>query len=281
MAIYGNDKHATRQKAWSAGLGYTDSPTITYTPVQGEKFASRLMTSIPQVTLFQLSQSGWGIDQLLECCVQRVNGIPNVPIAGMRDTNRVQDPRFRRVATLLRAVQDAGLLVFAIEGSSDGDRTVYLRNTPDLNGLEDERRELRELLGYSGGPVGSLKLVPAPFKTSQDELAMQTRSLLGVMSALSRGVSVPSKHVSRRLAANFATATGPADLPDEGGWLHVGYSVLPNPEAYVQIFYKGYWFHIDECDISSKRTFALLDYLFSLQQTEKGQALPVITVPAR
>ena len=49
----------------------------------------------------------------------------------------------------------------------------------------------------------------------------------------------------------------------------------------MQVFHKGYWFYIDESDVSSKRTFALLDYLFSLQQTEKGPDLPVVTVPAR
>ncbi|HOW71045.1 MAG TPA: hypothetical protein PKY77_10625 [Phycisphaerae bacterium] len=47
------------------------------------------------------------------------------------------------------------------------------------------------------------------------------------------------------------------------------------------VFYKGHWFYIDESDASSKRTFALLDYLFSLQQTEKGPDLPVVTVPAQ
>lgn len=281
MAIYGNDKHPTRQRTWGASLGYTDSPTITYTPVQGEKFANRMMTAIPEMTILQLCQSGWGIDQLLECCVQRINGISNLPLAGIRDSNRPEDPRFRRVATLLRAAQDAGLLLFAIETAPGGEKAVYLRAAPEPRGLEDARRELRELLGYSDGPVAALKLVPAPFKTGPDELAMQTRSLLGVMWALARGVAVPAEHVKRGWADDYRPATQPEGDEDKAQWLQVGCSVLPRPDAYVQVFYKGHWFYIDESDTLSKRTFALLDYLFSLQQTEKGQDLPVVTVPAK
>lgn len=279
MAVYGNDKHATRQQGWGAGLGYTDSPTITYTPVQGEKFADRMMTAIPQTTIFQLCQSGWGIDQLLECCVQWINGIPNASNTGLRESKRPADPRFGRVAALLRAAQDAGLLVFAIEAGQGDGKTVHLRAAPDPRGLEEDRRELRELLGYSGGPVGSLKLVPAPFKTNPDELAMQTRSLLGVMSALARDVEVPEEHVKRGWAVDFG-CQGEA-MEEQPKWLQVRCSALPQGDAFAQVFYKGHWFYIDEADATSKGTFALLDYLFSLQQTEKAQDKPVITVPAK
>ena len=277
MAIYGNDKHASQQRSWGASLGYTDSPTITYTPVQGEKFANRMMTAIPQTTVFELCESGWGMDQLLECCVQRINGIPNVSIAGVRDSTRPQDPRFKRVATLLRALQDAGLLVFAVETPPSGDKAVYLRTAADVRGMEEDRRELKDLLGYAE-IVTKLKLVPAPFKAGPDELAMQTRSLLGVMWALSRGVAVPSEHLERGWTDDCA---GGGESEEETRWLQVGCSVLPRSDAFVQVWYKGHWFFIDESDASSKRTFALLDYLFSLQQTEKGPDLPVVTVPAK
>lgn len=278
MAIFGNDKHPTQQQTFGAGVGYTDSPTITYTPVQGERFANRMMTAIPETTIFQLCESGWGIDQLLECCVQRINGIPNVSIAGVRDSNRPRDPRFDRVATLLRGVQDAGLLVFAMETSPGGEKVVYLRTASGLSGMERERQELRELLGYSQ-VITNLKLIGAPFTVAPNELAMQTRSLLGVMWALSRGVTVPDEHIR----CGWADGDEGQDENDEGlmKWLQVRCGVLPRASAFVQVFYKGHWFFIEESDASSKRTFALLDYLFSLQQTEKGQDLPVVTVPAK
>jgi hypothetical protein len=278
MSYYGNDKHPTRQQGFDAGLGYTDSPTITYAPVQGEKFANRLMTAIPETTIFQLCASGWGIDQLLDCCVQRINGISNASIAGMRDSGRSQDPRFRRVTTLLRAVQDAGLLVFAVEDPSGSAKGVYLQAAPDSHGMDEERRELRDLLGYSG-VITKLKLVASPFKVGPDELAMQTRPLLGVMGALSQGVAVPNEHVKCGWTDDCqAQAPGEAE---ETKWLQVRCGVLPRCDAFVQVFYKGHWFYIEESDASSKRTFALLDYLFSLQQTDKGQDLPVVTVPAK
>jgi hypothetical protein len=135
MAIYGNDKHPTRQQSWSAGLNYRDSPTITYSPVQGEKFADRMMTSIPETTIFQLCQSGWSIDQLLECCVQMINGVSNSSVGQAGVSNGVRDPRFARVAALLKEIQDAGLLVFAIQAGATGGKEVVLHSTPDLIGM--------------------------------------------------------------------------------------------------------------------------------------------------
>jgi hypothetical protein len=51
------------------------------------------------------------------------------------------------------------------------------------------------------------------------------------------------------------------------------------PDAFAQVFYNGYWFYIPKSDWRSKRTFALLTYLFSLQATEAGEG-PLVTIPA-
>jgi hypothetical protein len=49
-------------------------------------------------------------------------------------------------------------------------------------------------------------------------------------------------------------------------------------EAHVAIRNRGYWFYIDDRDVDSKRTFAIMQILLSL--TESGEAArgPVVTI---
>jgi hypothetical protein len=105
---------------------------------------------------------------------------------------------------------------------------------------------------------------------------MQTRSLLATMYALAQRVPVPAEHVRDHQAATLLSA----EVPESASpWLCVEHSRLPQADPFAQVFYNGYWFYIDKSDWSSKRTFALLTYLFSLQSTAKGQTVPLLTVP--
>ena len=55
---------------------------------------------------------------------------------------------------------------------------------------------------------------------------------------------------------------------------------MPVRDAMAQVFYRGYWFYVPRTDWASKRTFALLTYLYSLQATGGSSQLPVVTVQA-
>ncbi len=52
--MQGNDQQPSRRQAWVASLGYTESPTMRYTPVQGEKLADRMTTATPETAILQL-----------------------------------------------------------------------------------------------------------------------------------------------------------------------------------------------------------------------------------
>ncbi|MBW2452714.1 MAG: hypothetical protein JRF07_10220, partial [Deltaproteobacteria bacterium] len=56
---------------------YTDRPTITYSPLSGEKFTKSLMTPIPVPGILFLLQSGYPADYIFRICVHTVNGIEN------------------------------------------------------------------------------------------------------------------------------------------------------------------------------------------------------------
>lgn len=274
-AVYGVDSYATALESWEANLNYTDSPTITYTPVSGDEFASRVMARIPAETIIYLSESGWGIERLFECCVQRINGLANQPIHEVKHARPPRGDEFHRVAELMQEAQDAELLRFAVERDADG-KATYLHAAPPPQEWKDKRNELRDLLDLPQEGSGRWKLTTNSVKREPDELAVQTRSVLGTMYALAQGIPVPDEHLQK-----CQVTSAPADVGQPPPkWLRVQHSPLPQAEALVQVFYRGYWFYIDDSDWSSKRTLSLLTYLFSLQSTNKGQAAPLLTVPA-
>jgi len=261
---------------WDANLSYRDSPTITYTPLTGEEFASRVMAPIPPTTIMYLTQSGWSIDRLLEICVQQINDVGNAPIHEVAHAEPPDASRFLQLAKLLKRAQDAGCLRFGIESVADPGAT-YLYLPPVQAAMQSEAMQLRELLGLPSETAQKLKLTGNAVRTDPNEVAMQTRSLYACMYALAQGIPVPAEHVRGGQASTRPSRAGDEDVPR---WLRVAYSPLPQIDPFAQVFYNGYWFYIDKSDWSSKRTVALLTYLFSLQSTAKGQGEPLLTVPA-
>jgi hypothetical protein len=261
---------------WDANVDYTDSPTITYTPISGEEFSRRVMAPIPPTTIIYLSESGWSIDRIFDCCVQQINDVGNAPVHELDEPGPVDTSRFQRVAALLKKIQDAGYLRSDIERAANENET-YLYMPPPPPELEAEAKELRELLGLPEGPPGKVLLRLSGVRMQPNEVAMQTRSLLAAMYALARTIPVPAEHAGRLPAASCPSA----EEPETGcQWLRVEHSRLPQINPFAQVYYDGYWFYVDNSDWSSKRTFALLTYLFSLQATAKGETGPLLTVPA-
>jgi len=56
---------------------YADKPTITYSPMIGERFVKSLMTPIPPGVVLSLIQAGWGADAVFRVMVSSVNGVQN------------------------------------------------------------------------------------------------------------------------------------------------------------------------------------------------------------
>jgi len=51
--------------AVGTGAGYAEQPTVTYAPLQGEQFASRLLEEINFATFLLLLRGGWDVDVLM------------------------------------------------------------------------------------------------------------------------------------------------------------------------------------------------------------------------
>lgn len=61
------------------GASYSEEPNFSYTPVQGEQFAKRVVSDVDPATLGLLLRSGWPIDRVLRLLAQRLGGLANEP----------------------------------------------------------------------------------------------------------------------------------------------------------------------------------------------------------
>ena len=59
------------------GLSFTERPSISYAPLQGEKFVKQLLSPLSLETLVLMYHSGWSVERVFNCCVQRLNGVRN------------------------------------------------------------------------------------------------------------------------------------------------------------------------------------------------------------
>jgi len=251
---------------------YTDRPTITYMPLTGDRFLQGLLTPIDPTKIFALVQAGFPADFVLELGVDTLNGLRNRATGfGAR---RQSDPEFFRAIAALREIQDAGAI-----GLRTGDgpiASLFFRTDLVDENVQARLEELRELLGLSPGR-SEYGLMVSPLRGGDDELAINTRSLSQVLSALSLGVEVPPDHQERRLT--------PPILPDaaaeEQPLLRIRGGPSHPPDAFVAVPYEGQWFWIENDDWRSKRTFSSILFLFTLTNTDSKDRAPLLTIPAQ
>ena len=64
-----------------------------------------------------------------------------------------------------------------------------------------------------------------------------------------------------------------------GRLLKVKYATERPADAIVQVHYRDRWYWIDDRDIASKRTFALVMIFSTLSETGTHESLPLVTIP--
>ncbi len=130
---------------------FTDRPTITYTPLTGQKFLRGLMTPIEPKNIFFMLQSGYAADFVLGLTVESLNGLHNRSNAG--GSAREADPEFVRVLQLLREVQAAGAVGMRVEVDKTKDATavMFFRRDNVPPEILDKIAEIRRLLMFPEG----------------------------------------------------------------------------------------------------------------------------------
>jgi len=270
------------------GLMYAEKPTITYSPLAGDKFATRMMTPIPLDSVILLTQTGWSDDRLLLLVLQRANDVFNAPTAtGPTPAHKPDYESFADLADRLHRLQAAGLAglnwATADPGAHPPGRRLEFwlhppadSHSPLASDVAAVRRHLDLQPGREDFPVTEY-----PFKRQPDQVGLLSRSLLAVLYFLSQSVEPPESDVQAHLVATTLDDDGrPFDWRRVTGRVMAIHSQQDRPQnAYVTVAYRGSWFYIADDDHSSKATFGLLNFLFSLTAESGRGGSPLLTLP--
>jgi hypothetical protein len=269
-------------------LGYSEHPTVTYSPLTGDQFAERLLSPIPLDSIMLFAQSGWNVERLLLVTALRVNDLFNSPAStGPTPERAPQYEPFVEFAERFRHLQQAELVGLNWErkghdtNAPGRDPRFWIGMPADTNSpLTADVIAVRRMLGLPPGQ-DDFKLSAFPFKRQPDGLGIRCRSLLGVLYFLSTAVEPPAPHVKAGLLTVTRDENGqPFDWSKFTGKVMSIHSRKDRPaDAAVAVPYRGWWFYLADNDQNSKITFNLLNILFQLQATTASGKSPVLTLP--
>lgn len=266
----------TNSQSAGAGARFIDRPTITYSPLSGEKFARSLMTPIPPPAILSLIQANYPVDLVLRLCVHSVNGIRNR--FGGAARARPADPEFHPLLERLRRLQASGIIGLRVHKTNGNEATLMtLRAKMDEETAADSLA-VRTMLGLDP-KAQEFAVAYASIPKDDRELAILSRSILEIIIDLASYIDVPEVHVEEKRVNPTLIEEGPADRL-LGPLIRIHNSRTEPADAFVAVPYKGYWFWIDDRDLPSKRMFSFLMFIFTLVETGGKEGAPIVTIPA-
>lgn len=270
-----SDGVVTERSAGLGGrLGFAEQPTLTFVPLRGEAFMARFLSRLDLSTLILLYHSGWDIERVFRLCVDNLNEVVNVTGAtGSLKSPRQSHDRFRSLMRLLRRLRLEGAVDLGYVGTSTATAPVIA-----LSRTSPSARRFRGLLKLDPART-TYRLELGTLAEARDPgaVVVGTRSVMGILFFLSRGVDVPD--------ADFAQVSGnrpiapPVDSPHPSLFRLRVSDIEPQTQP-LRTYYRGHWFYIDDADRSSKQTLTLLSQLFSIQSGAASALAPVLTLPA-
>jgi len=282
---YGMENQVNASMSWAwpmpstsareAGIGgysrYSDKPTITYTPLSGQKFTKNLLTPIPPVAVVSLIQNGWPMDLIFALTVKTVNGVRNSSVGGgSSDSDKAE---FKQLVEALRTVQLAGVTDIRLDKVDDKEAVVMVISDESAKETYREQTETVRRILKIRPDVGTYNIVLGSIARNDTEIALLTRSMLEIMFEMGARIEVPDKHVAEKRVKATEPLAGIALMQTR---IHSG---LEKPrDVFSAVKYQGYWFWIDNTDISSKRNFALLMIFMSLTESEQKTGAPLFSI---
>ena len=268
---YGTAFDSSNTASLGASGRFTDRPTITYTPKTGTDYLTSLLKPIKPSSLLALIQSGYDARLLFTWAVEAINGLHNYSV-GARG-NRLPDPEFYEFVDRLGKLQTSGGIAFeqSTDPATKDKVIVFFRNVSASDSELEEGKRAREVVGLNTERE-KFRVVYSPFAFEDDVLAIQTRSILQIMSAMSGFVDVPDSkstqafegyELSSETISPFFVHSGP-DKPEN---------------SFASVSYDDYWYWIEPTDLQSKRIFTLMLFLTTLTSTGGDENNPVLTIP--
>lgn len=244
----------------STGASYTDSPIISYTPLDDSSYTNRLLSSLSLQNINILLQSSWSINRVFRLVLQQAGHAVNASSAARPTSSHApQYKAFLEVTSLFRRWQrNDQLLTGYSEKDGIASLTLYLNKTARI------RKQDRLLLTKAGIELFENKIVFSSAPSDHENLII-TRSTLGILSYLSKSVLVPENDVKNHLVALTYEKGKVFDWPSVlNGMMKINSSSTEPTQASIAIPYLNSWYYIDMTDSDSKQTLILLTNIIGL-----------------
>ena len=308
----GSSSNISRSFGIGPSLSYSDSPTISYIPVESAEFATQVQTPVTISQLLIPYSSGYYSEIsdfifIARIIFDSIGDLSNA--ATLVTTKTIEMPVYDEYYDMLGLIRDLRLQgALEIRQTVIKDMTtIHLKFNTRKDANSSKAKRLKKFLNvpadsdsiYLSESISNCVVpeIEEPFSPTSkkyfksDCLAtkavhVELRSILQVGRFLSWGVNVPSEHIKAGYALELQYPDGRVfDTTRLMNHLFKIYSTQTEPsdtEAYVKTNYRNYWFYIKNSDIDSKITFTFLQRLMTLIAGTQGSVpnnAPVLTIP--
>jgi hypothetical protein len=269
-----------------ANFAFSEFPTITYQPLQGEKFTRHLYSEVPAELFLAAANSGWAIDLMMLIGVERFGSAENMTFGVVRsEKQRASDlgnlERFARTIELLFLLVDAKLIeVNRVVGDEKNGTETEHHLVIDHVVPEDLRplvTELRQLIGIRSG--NRFKITSRTTELGADEISVQTRSVMAMVKYMARGIEIPAAHLEAGWVIDYGLQT--IESMDRLFPFRVHSSRARPHNAFAAVRYQDYWYSVDQADIVSKRSLEHLMIFYQINAPVSEDSAPLLTLPTR
>jgi len=253
---------------------YANRPTVTYSPLTGEKFAKSLMGPIQISAILSLIQSGYQANNVFRVFIQSINGLEN-RYSGRHSSNA----GFYQLIEKMKQIQDEG--AFGVRfGRVNGEEILIIifREKNDEK-IETDITEFKNMLGLDP-QTSEFRVLYGSIQTNNKEIAILSRSMLQVLNDLSYYIEVPELDVSEN-RVNPGLKNEVVDGVPVQPLIKIFCSSKKPADAFVVVPYQNQWFWIDNKELFSKQVFSFLMFSFALVETSGKEGMPIVTVPVR
>ena len=257
------------------GIGgtWTSSPTVTFSPIGGERFSKRFLEPMSPTSVLMLVQAGWPIDVVWPTMVSSVNSLQGQALGVPAEKD------FIALQASLASLQRERALGFRAKSREVNDGLWMIFHRLDMPQVNEEAHRIRALLGVHP-QAQQISVAYGELPRNDREVALNTRSMLEVLQELGAGVEVPIEHALK--ARSMGAKAAQTGTESQGGRYQplgtIRSGRIPPVDAYSVVQYKGHWFWIDDHDDRTKRLFTLLMILFSLSDASQPLGLPVLSI---
>ena len=250
---------------------WSERPTITYSPVEGQEFAVNLLTPIRPAAIFGLIEAGWNAERSLRLLLKTINGVSSYD-----PTTQRLNPAFFEILDAFKSLQDEEALGIRQVNDAEEVRTfLYLRDVESNAAIDAALTTFRTELRLAEGD-GSVEVIFGPYFKNPQTISLQTMSIMDILTESAAYIMVPEVHISEgRTGKNrLFDENDPSTRPS----LRVYSSEKKPKDVLVTVRSRDNWYYIDDRDLESKKAFSFLMILMQLTAAENDAKGPVVTI---